>query len=148
LKRDTIRDLRDISRQRGRTFFALESSAVALDTMSPATPGKPPKRKFSMNPPLNSPTKPKTTSPGKCAALDASGTVCNIPTKPGMLWCPRHNEERVKLYVNYKKHHTALDALPEDDVCCDDDEVMTCSSLDVLSDWNTALMTRYQLLTR
>ena len=129
------------------TFFALESSAVAL-TMSPATLGKSPKRMPSTTPPVNSPTKPQTTSSGKCAAQDASGTVCNIPIKPGMLWCPRHNEERVKLYVNYKKHHTALDALPEDDVCRDDDQVMTCSSLDVLSDWNTALMTRYQLLTR
>lgn len=64
------------------------------------------------------------------------------------MWCPRHNEERVKLYVNYKAHHAALDAFPEDSICGDIDEVMRCHSLDVLQAWNKALLSKYQLLTR
>jgi hypothetical protein len=116
------------------------------DTISPSRPEKSHKKGSSSKSPLSSPTRSKTTA--KCAALDASGTVCNIPTKPGMSWCSRHNEERVKLYVNYKKYHTALDAFPEDGICRDDDQVLTCCSLDVLNDWNRVLMAQYQLLTR
>jgi hypothetical protein len=114
---------------------------------SPARPGKSPKKRLPVKSPIDSPTKAHTTT-AKCAALDASSIACNVPTKAGMMWCPRHNEERVKLYVNYKKHHTALDAFPEDGVCRDDVEVMNCSSLDVLHEWNKALIAKYQLLTR
>ncbi|KAJ7321855.1 hypothetical protein DFH08DRAFT_969747 [Mycena albidolilacea] len=37
-----------------------------------------------------------------CAALDASGRLCNAKTKEASRWCPRHDEERIKLYINYK----------------------------------------------
>jgi hypothetical protein len=96
-----------------------------------------------------SPTKiRKSTTAVRCAALDASGVVCNIPAKPGTMWCPRHNEERVKLYVNYKAHHAALDAFSEDSICGDVNEVKLCDSLDLLQARNKALLSKYQLLTR
>lgn len=98
--------------------------------------------------PSRLPTKSHDAVGGKCAALDASRIVCNLSTQRDMMWCPRHNEERVKLYVNYKKYHNALDAFPENTVCRDNDEVMNCCCLDVLVEWNKALLGKYQLLTR
>jgi len=49
----------------------------------------------------------------------------------------------MKLCINYKKHHTALDAFPEGEVCRDNDDVMSCSSLDMLHQWNKALINKY-----
>ena len=112
----------------------------------PARPEKSLKKRSFLKSPLNSPTKFQNTA--RCAALDASRILCNLPNQQGTMWCPRHNEERVKLYVNYKKHHAALDAFPEDKIYRANNEVMSCSSLDVLCDWNQALMAKYQLLTR
>jgi hypothetical protein len=117
-----------------------------MDIISSALSKASSRKKRLPKPLLSSPTKSNTI--GRCAALDASKTVCNNPTKQGMMWCPRHNEERVKLYVNYKKHHTALDTFPEDGVCRDEEEVMGCCSLDILQEWNKILIAKYRLLTR
>ncbi|KAF8145949.1 hypothetical protein K438DRAFT_2028485 [Mycena galopus ATCC 62051] len=42
---------------------------------------------------------------------------CNAKTKEDSKWCPRHDEERIKLYINHKAHHTALDAFSEHSIC-------------------------------
>ncbi|KAJ6562421.1 hypothetical protein B0H19DRAFT_1259997 [Mycena capillaripes] len=83
-----------------------------------------------------------------CAALDASGKLCNAKTKEDSRWCPRHDEERIKLYINYKAHHTALDAFPEDCICRSAGQIRGCTSLDAVRAWNKALITKYQLLNR
>ncbi|KAJ7616364.1 hypothetical protein DFH06DRAFT_1239171 [Mycena polygramma] len=83
-----------------------------------------------------------------CAALDASGKLCNAKTKEASRWCPRHDEERIKLYINYKAHHTALDAFPEDSLCPSGGAIRRCASLETVRAWNKALLTKYQLLNR
>ncbi|KAJ6467209.1 hypothetical protein C8R47DRAFT_1152960 [Mycena vitilis] len=83
-----------------------------------------------------------------CAALDASGKLCNGKTKEASRWCPRHDEERIKLYINYKAHHTALDAFPEDSLCPSGGAIRRCASLETVRAWNKALLTKYQLLNR
>ncbi|KAJ7737358.1 hypothetical protein B0H16DRAFT_1379655 [Mycena metata] len=83
-----------------------------------------------------------------CAALDASGRLCNAKTKEASRWCPRHDEERIKLYINYKAHHTALDAFPEHSICHSPGAIKGCTSLETVRAWNKALITKYQLLNR
>ncbi|KAJ7481883.1 hypothetical protein FB451DRAFT_1350765 [Mycena latifolia] len=83
-----------------------------------------------------------------CAALDASGNACNARTKEDSRWCPRHDEERIKLYVNYKAHHSALDAFPEHSICHSTGAIKGCTSLEAVRAWNKALLTKYQLLNR
>ena len=94
------------------------------------------------------PFKNSSLSQVRCAALDASRKLCNAPTKQGAAWCPRHNEERFKLYSNYKSHHIALDNFPVERTCAGEEEVMECASLDVLQEWNKALLSKYKLLIR
>ncbi|KAF7342164.1 FAD-binding-3 domain-containing protein [Mycena venus] len=83
-----------------------------------------------------------------CAALDASGRLCNAKTKEDSRWCPRHDEERIKLYINYKAHHTALNAFPEHSICHSAGAIKGCTSLETIRAWNKALLTKYQLLNR
>ncbi|KAJ7815414.1 hypothetical protein B0H14DRAFT_2847550 [Mycena olivaceomarginata] len=83
-----------------------------------------------------------------CAALDASGRLCNAKTKETSRWCPRHDEERIKLYINYKAHHTALDAFPEHSICHNAGAIKRCTSLDAIRAWNKALLTKFRLLNR
>ncbi|KAJ7677602.1 hypothetical protein B0H17DRAFT_1139485 [Mycena rosella] len=83
-----------------------------------------------------------------CAALDASGRACNARTKDASQWCPRHDEERIKLYVNYKAHHSALDAFPDHSICHSPGAIKGCTSLETVRAWNKALLTKYQLLNR
>ncbi|KAJ7628768.1 hypothetical protein FB45DRAFT_43980 [Roridomyces roridus] len=83
-----------------------------------------------------------------CAALDASGRACGGKTKEASKWCPRHDEERIKLYINYKAHHSALDAFPEHSICHSAGAIGGCASLETVRAWNKALLTKYQLLSR
>ncbi|KAJ6624702.1 hypothetical protein B0H10DRAFT_715431 [Mycena sp. CBHHK59/15] len=83
-----------------------------------------------------------------CAALDASGKACNAKTKEASRWCPRHDEERIQLYINYKAHHSALDAFPEHSICHSVGAIKGCVSLETIRSWNKALITKYQLLNR
>ncbi|KAK7042185.1 FAD-binding-3 domain-containing protein [Favolaschia claudopus] len=100
----------------------------------------------------------KTASPSKtpavdefadlCAALDASGRLCNAKTKEASRWCPRHDEERIKLYINYKAHHSVLDAFPDDSICHSVGAIKGCTSVETIRTWNKALLTKYKLLNR
>ncbi|KAJ7216361.1 hypothetical protein GGX14DRAFT_604450 [Mycena pura] len=83
-----------------------------------------------------------------CAALDALGIECNAKTKDASRWCPRHNEERIKLYINYKAQHSALDAIPEKNLCRSVGAVKACTSLETVKTWNKTLMAKYQILNR
>lgn len=83
-----------------------------------------------------------------CAALDASGRLCNALTKEGGRWCPRHDKQRIKLYVNYKAYHAALDAFPERSICHTHGAIQGCTSLEKVRAWNKALLTKYGLLNR
>lgn len=102
---------------------------------------------------------------GLCTALDASKKACNLRTKEGSLFCPRHDEaslplhlscssahapfqERKKLYLNYKAHHTQLDSFPEESICRNPRSIRCCLSLDEAKAWNKALTRKYQLLNR
>ncbi|KIJ63578.1 hypothetical protein HYDPIDRAFT_29372 [Hydnomerulius pinastri MD-312] len=71
-----------------------------------------------------------------------------MPTADGALWCPRHNEERHKLYTNYKAHHALLNAYPDNPACHDIVNIMACSTFTLLREWNTYLRGKYNLLTR
>jgi len=108
----------------------------------------------------------KTTVIGDlCAALDALNKACNVRTKDSSKWCLRHDEawandhlffgkllpglqERIKLYINYKAHHAALNAFPERTICQNVKSIMSCLSLDVVRAWNKSLISKYQLLNR
>ncbi|OJA18282.1 hypothetical protein AZE42_05879 [Rhizopogon vesiculosus] len=83
-----------------------------------------------------------------CVALDFSGTECGLPTVDDALWCPRHNEERLKLYTNYKAHHALLDAVVDNAACNDAVAIMACTALLPLKEWNDCLRVKYNLLTR
>ncbi|KAJ7236856.1 hypothetical protein B0H12DRAFT_1139714 [Mycena haematopus] len=83
-----------------------------------------------------------------CAALNASGKPCNAKTKADSRWCPRHDEERIKLYINYKAHHTALDAFPEHSICHSVGAIKGCASLETIKVWNKTLLLKYRLLNR
>ncbi|KAJ7224757.1 hypothetical protein C8J57DRAFT_230969 [Mycena rebaudengoi] len=99
--------------------------------------------------PRPTPTSPSTESVEFCAALDGSGNRCNARTKePALRWCPRHDEERIKLYVNYKIYHSTLDAFPEHSICHSVGAIKGCGSLEAIRSWNKALITKYQLLNR
>ncbi|KAG2058133.1 hypothetical protein BDR06DRAFT_1018757 [Suillus hirtellus] len=71
-----------------------------------------------------------------------------MPTVDGPLWCPRHNEERLKLYANYKAHHALLDTLVDNPACSDVTTILGCTALPLLKEWNDCLRLKYNLLTR
>ncbi|KAJ7852536.1 hypothetical protein B0H13DRAFT_2581690, partial [Mycena leptocephala] len=83
-----------------------------------------------------------------CAALDAFGNRCNARTKNTSRYCPHHNAERIKLYVNYKIHHSSLDKFPEHSICHSAAEINGCTSLKTVRAWNKALVVKYRLLNR
>jgi hypothetical protein len=102
-----------------------------------------------------------------CAALDAFGNRCNARTEGTPRYCPHHNavsgiqddlsavltiglciQERIKLYVNYKIHHSSLDKFPEDSICHSAAEINGCTSLKTVRAWNKALVVKYRLLNR
>jgi hypothetical protein len=102
-----------------------------------------------------------------CAALDAFGNRCNARTKNTSRYCPHHNavsriqdvlsavlmvglciQERIKLYVNYKIHHSSLDKFPEHSICHSAAEINGCTSLKTVRAWNKALVVKYRLLNR
>ncbi|KAJ7476594.1 hypothetical protein FB451DRAFT_1396841 [Mycena latifolia] len=86
-------------------------------------------------------------SPALCAALDASGKACNAITEDSR-WCSRHDQERIKLYVNYKKYHSALDAFREHSICQSIEEIKGSTSLETVRAWNKSLLSKYHLLNR
>ncbi|KAJ6481929.1 hypothetical protein C8R45DRAFT_1003487 [Mycena sanguinolenta] len=98
--------------------------------------------------PTQAPAPPVDEFADLCAALDASGRACNAKTKEDSKWCPRHDEERIKLYINYKAHHTALDAFPEHGICHSVGAIKGCTSLETIRVWNKTLLQKYQLLNR
>ncbi|KAG0703558.1 hypothetical protein DFH29DRAFT_1068537 [Suillus ampliporus] len=83
-----------------------------------------------------------------CAALYSAGIQCSVPTVDGALWCPRHNEERLKLYTNYKAHHALLDAFVDNPACNDFMTILACAALPLLKEWNDSLRLKYNLLSR
>ena len=42
----------------------------------------------------------------------------------------------------------ALDNFPAEKTCAGEEEVMSCTSLDMLQEWNKALLSKYKLLRR
>ncbi|KAH7912876.1 hypothetical protein BJ138DRAFT_1147377 [Hygrophoropsis aurantiaca] len=83
-----------------------------------------------------------------CIALCSIGRSCSLPTKESTPWCPQHNEERIKLYANYKSHHAHLNRLVDDPATSDLAVIRTCTSLSLLREWNDSLWIKYNLLTR
>nr|GAT57115.1 predicted protein [Mycena chlorophos] len=81
-----------------------------------------------------------------CAAINSYGDACNAPTKNDSRWCPRHDEKRVKLYVNYKAHHATLQAIP--DLSLTVGMIKKCACLETVRGWNKLLMTKFCLLNR
>ncbi|KAJ7771058.1 hypothetical protein DFH07DRAFT_804709 [Mycena maculata] len=80
-----------------------------------------------------------------CAAtVDRHATKCNSCPAPGMEWCPRHNEERIKLYLNYKRWHVALEAGQDMKI----GDIKACSSMKTIRDWNERVRSRYGLVDR
>ncbi|KAF7366312.1 FAD-binding-3 domain-containing protein [Mycena sanguinolenta] len=105
-----------------------------------------PKNKTNPNPQAPAPSIDEFAD--LCAALDASGRACNAKTKEDSRWCPHHDEERIKLYINYKAHHTALNAFPEHSICHSVGAIKGCTSLETIRAWNKTLLQKYQLLNR
>ncbi|KAH7883000.1 hypothetical protein F5I97DRAFT_1901151 [Phlebopus sp. FC_14] len=101
--------------------------------------------------PRRFPAKAMSKSPRQkrntCAALYSTGIECSLPTTDNALWCSRHNEERLKLYSNYKSHHSLLDAYPENPMC-NVMNIMSCDDFPLLREWNSHLRGKYNLLTR
>ncbi|KAJ6586165.1 hypothetical protein B0H19DRAFT_1111607 [Mycena capillaripes] len=83
-----------------------------------------------------------------CASLDAFGNRCNAKAKNTSRYCPRHDAERIRLYINYKIHHSSLDKFPEDSICHSVAEIDGCRSLKIVKAWNKALAAKYRLLNR
>ncbi|KAJ7174156.1 hypothetical protein C8R43DRAFT_1205290 [Mycena crocata] len=84
--------------------------------------------------------------PELCSAT-INTTVCNARTVGGINWCYQHNEERIKLYLNYKHWHAALES-GADTVVCDLADIAACSSMKTVREWNGILRSRYGLLNR
>ncbi|KAJ6525198.1 hypothetical protein B0H19DRAFT_1199411 [Mycena capillaripes] len=89
-----------------------------------------------------------STQTDLCTALDAFGSRCNATPKNTSQYCPRHNAERIKLYINYKIHHSSLDKFPEDSICHSAAEINGCRSLKTVRAWNKSLVVKYRLLNR
>ncbi|KAH0831204.1 hypothetical protein J3R83DRAFT_13783 [Lanmaoa asiatica] len=123
--------------------MAVAPSTASSSGWELASPACPRRSLLSVAMP-RSPQKKRST----CAALDAAGIGCLLPPGDGVLWCHRHNEERLKLYMNYKAHHTLLKAYPDIPACRDVVTIMACDSLSLLREWNAHLRCKYNLLTR
>ncbi|PPQ74870.1 hypothetical protein CVT24_002890 [Panaeolus cyanescens] len=86
-----------------------------------------------------------------CSAIDLIGRL-DVPCKKEPMekskWCPRHNEQRIKLYNSYKAHHASLNAFPEETICRSVGAIKKCSSYDTVKAWSNALRTKYNLLER
>ncbi|KAJ7160371.1 hypothetical protein C8R46DRAFT_1194715 [Mycena filopes] len=81
------------------------------------------------------------------ATVDGNATVCNARVVEGLNWCPRHNEERIKLYGNYKSWQAALEVAGAQEIFAIDD-IRTCSSIETIREWSATLRSRYNLLDR
>ncbi|KAI0061222.1 hypothetical protein BV25DRAFT_1857922 [Artomyces pyxidatus] len=86
--------------------------------------------------------------PVSCNALDPWKNRCTTPPRDGSLWCTRHDEERVKLYTNYKSYHATLKAFPENSICYDVSAIRVCSSAETIKMWHKALTDKCALYTR
>ncbi|KIM42093.1 hypothetical protein M413DRAFT_444562 [Hebeloma cylindrosporum] len=84
----------------------------------------------------------------RCSAVDPFRKACRETPKEGSEWCPRHNQERIKLYLGYKAHHAVLNTFPENTICTDGRAVRECKSYETVKGWGNALRRKYILLTR
>ncbi|KAJ7235618.1 hypothetical protein B0H12DRAFT_1238717 [Mycena haematopus] len=56
--------------------------------------------------------------------------------------------ERVRLYLNYKTWHSALEAAGFSANICGTEEIRTCSSMKTIREWNDTIRYRYRILDR
>ncbi|KAJ7191192.1 hypothetical protein GGX14DRAFT_481714 [Mycena pura] len=91
-----------------------------------------------------------TPQPQECiATVDARAThTCRARTVENMNWCPRHNEERIKLYTDYKSWQASLRKIETQSDVCTMEDIKACNSINAIKGWNESIRARFGLLTR